>query len=475
MLPELLSMRDKLPPGMYPKVIESANYLWEIAENVLYTDEGVQTGWSHALALTSPGGLMRGMIGQRTNTLAQILFFGNLNQLWRSVAFASPVDVSGASYNGVENASASGPATHWHFVNWGEWTLASNGIDQVQVYKTGPTFVDLTQTAGSLPFTFGRILGKIGPHVFVANTNVAPNEVQWCTADDIHDWLPTANNSAGSFIIRDLEGEIVAGVPLGERYALYSTDSMHVMTYIGAPNYFGFLKVLNGVGAVGPKAVCTVGRENYGLGFQGFFRTDGTSVEYIDEPQFREYFWERCSREQASKTVCYHNEDKSRVEWFVPWQEPTGGEGYTQRGVAYDYRRKAWSLISLSATAAIEREVFQYPIIALDNSDFHVVNTGTPEELSLTSKVLDFGSPAHGKFVSHIYNNTRGNYSMEIGVQNKITDGTTWLPLANLYEAGEPTRVGLTARYFRVRIKATSTFFRMGGIVFYGRGGGTRK
>lgn len=479
MLPLLVSFRGKLPPGMAPSLTEPGPFLWEDARDVLFVEDGIKSGWKTTLALANSDAPIRGMSGQRTATLAQILFFGTLDKLFRSTALASPVDVSGAAYNTVEDAGASSLAGMWSFVNWGEWVLASNGEDQIQIYKTGPAFSNLTQTAGSLPFTCAKIIAKLGAHVIALNTNLEANEVRWCSADDVHDWIPTAVNTAGQYTIRDLEGEIVTVVPLGERLLIYSSDSAHVMTYLGAPFVFGVQKVLGSVGAVGRASVCEVGRENFGLGRQGFFRTDGTSLTYIDEPYLREWFWSRCKLDQISKTVCYHNEDANRVEWFYPlanggMELPGGGVSPVMEGLAYDYRLRAWSRLSSDVTYAIPREVFQYPLIALSNGNINAANSGSFQNPLLLSKALDFEVPWRGKFVSHVYVQQRGNMTLELGYHNKLTDPVTWLPAYSLVGDNKPVRVGFTAHHWRVRLSGTEAW-RVGGIEFYGRGGGANK
>lgn len=472
MLPELMSLRDKLPPGMSPDLVESSNFLWDTAFDVLFTDDGVKSGWKAQLALSNVDSPVRGLHGQRTASLAQILFFGTSSKLWRSVALAAAVDVSSQAYTFNVDATGTELASHWLFQNFGEWVLATNGKQQIQIYKTGPTFAALTQTAGVMPFTFAKSLEKLGPFVLAFNTSNAPNEVWWCSADDVHDWIPTANNSAGEFIIRDLESEIVATCRLGERVAIFASDSMHVCSFIGAPNYFGFQKVLSGIGAVSLKSVVSVGRVIYGLGPQGFFMTDGTQVEYIDMPKIRDFFFGRVTLAQISKTTAYHNEAMNRVEWGYATTNNT-----VREAIAYDYRLKAWSIITSAFTIGLEREVFQYPLVAPGGSfggDIYAIGVGTNRNAVLTSKALDFGSPQHGKFVSHVYLNYNGMCTLEIGHHDKLDGTVTWETAQTLDGSNDPIRVGITARYFRVRISGTSDF-RVGGIVFYGRAGGAHK
>lgn len=487
MLPVLLSLRNKLIPGMAPSVVESAEYLWESAENVLFVDEGAQPGWRKTVELSGIEFPVRGLHGQRMPDHPQMLFFGTLTKLFVSSGLNTPIDVSATTYSLVENASPGVLADMWQFVSWGNWTVITNGQDPVGLYRpvwesANVTWeactsnwddfiagsVALGNGANPMPFTWAKLIGKIGPFVFVANTNNYVNEVRWCSQDNVEDWTPTAINSAGDHVIRDLESEIIAAVPLGERYLLYGADTVHSMAYIGAPFYFGFQRVMTGVGAVGYRSVCSAGRQNYGLGMQGFFVTDGTQASYIDEPMIRQFFWADANRAQISKTTCFHNEDKNRIEW---WYQRNNG---TMRGIAYDYRLRAWALIDEPGTVGIERDVFEYPLVATMNGEILSINNGTLDEPTLVTKALDFGSPQTGKFLGYVYFYYRGPMNVQLGWHNRLNDPVTWGPVHSLTGDNLPVYVNVTARYFRVKITG-ATDWRIGGIDFHGHAGGTKK
>ena len=145
--------------------------------------------------------------------------------------------------------------------------LASNGADPVQVRKASGNFVPLQQgSTDPLPFGRARLIARLGPHIVVANLPSGPNDIRWCSADNIEDWAVLETNTAGDLHVRDADSEFIAMEPLGDRLALYTREAMYVLSYVGAPLVFGILPVLSGFGPWGPSSVVSIGREHFGWG-----------------------------------------------------------------------------------------------------------------------------------------------------------------------------------------------------------------
>ena len=144
------------------------------------------------------------------------------------------------SFTTVQYESATAYAGHWRFANWGEWIIASNGKEPVQVRKGTGSFVTLQEDGTTpLPFTYAKLLAKLGPHLVVANTSNAQNEIRWCSDDNIEKWTVLDTNTAGDFVVRDADSGLMAMEPLGSVLALYTREAMWTITYIGAPFVFG--------------------------------------------------------------------------------------------------------------------------------------------------------------------------------------------------------------------------------------------
>lgn len=232
-------------------------------------------------------------------------------------------------------------------------------------YTTPPTgFTGGTGTGASFTFTVCdmdvstvEIFAVRGPHILGFNTSASPREFIWCDADDPDTWVTASDNLAGALEIRELNSEIVAAVPLADRIAVYGTDQMFLVNYLGNELVFGYQPALNGVGAVSKKSVVPVGRKNYGLSTQGFFVTDGATFQYIDEPAMRKWYRENAALGQIAKASAHHDEANNQVRWHFP----TTSSMITQ-GLSFNYRTGTWSILFAAKSAGDERRVLSHAV-----------------------------------------------------------------------------------------------------------------
>ena len=476
MLPVLVEFNYSTPAGMFPDAVPSLPYVWNDALNVEFESGLVKASGDRALGLGISTFPVRGMGALRTNAGLQELYFGTLTNVYRSVALASPASI-GSGFSTQQHQAVSAMAGHWKFAPWGEWIIYSNGANPLQVRKgTGSGSNLLQGGTDPLPFASAKLLGRLGPHVIAANIPNGPTEIRWCSDDDVEDWVVTAVNTAGDFVIRDATSELRAMVPLGERLALYTSEQMYVMTYIGAPFVFGVQPLLNGIGAWGPSSVAAVGRENYGWGPSGFWRTDGTQFTHIDggglegrPSAVREWIRTQLYVGQASKIVCYHNEVRHRVEWFYP----TADASENSQGIAYDYLTKGWSRINHSYTAALERDVFQYALGAAGSVGIYAENTGTPSSASLTTKALLADYPTYGKFVSQVRVMHTGTVTCEVGYSLTVNGTITWLAGVVFSGAWAVYELNRSVMFLWVRFSGNGPW-KIAGFQVYGRSSGRR-
>ena len=388
-----LQLDEVINSGTYPTVFSRRVPLWSNGVNVEFTEFGVEIIQGHEdLCDTGVAEPIRGLT-QTQITGVPTTYFGNLSALYRYVDGGIVEDLTGPSgpYNGVDLAVGLDVATMWSMVTYGDWVFATNGVDKPQVYKTGAAYEDVA----GMDILTARIFVVQGPHILAFNTDCCDREFVWCDADNSEDWVAADDNLAGQLEIRELETEIFAAVPIGSRIAVYGKDQMFLINYLSNDLVFGYKPALNGIGAVGSKAVVPVGRRNFGLSTQGFFVTDGLSFEYIDEPAIRHQFRQEADTNQLSQTIGYHHEETNQVRWFIP--SITGVSGYL--GYSYNYERNVWSLLGddVIYTAGQERTVYSVPIVGKRDGKLYKESTGNnlPSgaaiPYSLATKGLDLG------------------------------------------------------------------------------------
>lgn len=373
-----------LGSGIWPGVHPLRAPFWISGKNVVFSPVGPATlgGWSAPFS-SAMVNWPRGFGQIKDSTGAQKLCYGTSDKLWLWDA-VSETQV-GSGFTGIDTATVTQDATQWSIESWGTWFLATNGIDTPQVWKASGNFVNLT----GLNFTWAEIFVKRGPHVIALNTSNGQNWFEWCHEDDVEDWVPSASNTAGSLTIRELFGGIKAAVPWTDQILVAGKEQLFTIGYRGAPFYFGYRPLLNGVGAVSKHSVVVVGRKIYGLGPQGFWVSDGATFEFIDTPAIRKWFKSNVNTTQISKTCAVHDEVNRQIIWWFPTSS-----GEATEGVAFNYHTPSWSFLDFGRSAAAPRDAFSY-MIGGTQSEIYFHNfgqdaDGNAKETELITRPLVF-------------------------------------------------------------------------------------
>ena len=310
-----------------------------------------------------------------------------------------------------------------------EMTTAGSGYTAAPTGVSGGTGSGATITGQitDLDVTSVKIWVNRGPHLLGFNTSNSDKEFIFCDTDDPDTWQTTASNRAGALQIRELNTQIVAAVPIGNRIAVYGEDQMFLVSYLANDLVFGYVPALNGIGAVAPQSVVSVGSLNYGLSTQGFFVTDGSRETWIDMGKLRYWFETAVNSGQVSKAVGYHDEVNREVVWSFPTANPTASVT-----VAYNYESQTWTFYGRGLSSAQERTVYLYPILGTEDGKVQFAgNSPNADGSALTAyirtKPIDLGSADRVKELSSIRVGYRGSdLQYRIGWA-ETEDGTiTW-------------------------------------------------
>lgn len=468
----ILEISSALAEGSRPDLHPTKGAFLYLGTNVMSTQTGVEKmkGWSRPFT----SGISVPVRGLHTQLItSQRIFFGTSSNLyqWNSAT----VSTLGSSYTGSTDDSVTNLTSQWSFVDWGTWVIATNGKDAPQVYK-GTSFAAL----GGTPPSTMRIIKKLGPYVLGFNTATDPKGYAWCHADDVEQWVPSSSNSAGDLIIRELNSEIKAAQYLGTNIAVYGTNSMAIVGERSAPYYFGHNIALTGIGAVSQNAVVSIGRLNYGLSREGFWKTDGVSYKYIDEPVIRKYLQDDINWNKVGKICSYHNQARKEVIWY--YQSVNGSD--CDKGVSYNYETDSWNVYSIGRTACTELNIFKYAVTATAAGAVYLEDVGSnADDIALPASVetlpiafynedkilkdyvkyveaVDLGMPVK-----------TGTVYLEIGMKNRLEDSVvTWKKLL-VDDPTNPVPVRLSARWFIFKVTSTdlNTSWEIQTMTVYGK------
>lgn len=353
--------------GTHPSLPNQQVPVWEDSNNIIYEEASVKPSAGQSSLFSKPSNLAG--LGVLEVILSDVrnLFWGTREALYRGVE--GTIDPDDVTRNGGPVPYTGSDSDLWSLTEFGNQVVATQKIDEPQVFLSGASEFDDLSDQSDMPDTFrAGIVRKLGPFVLFFNTDNDQKEFRWCAEDDLTVWTPQANNMARDEIIRDLDSEILCVEPLADGLAVYGKNQLFLVSFIGPPFFFSSNHLLDGIGAVGKAAVVSVGRQHFGFGPDGIFVTDGATFEYLDSPSVHEHIYvDILGRDYANRVVAWHDREETIVYFAVPAGAGAGsGRPPPSSVVGYNYTRRIWSLHEYYRTAAASGAIWDNPIAITD-------------------------------------------------------------------------------------------------------------
>jgi hypothetical protein len=154
--------------------------------------------------------------------------------------------------------------------------------------------------------------------------------IRFSSQENINDYAPTAENSAGTQ--RLAAGSRIVGAKLG-RNAIYvwSDTSLFTMRFVGTPFTFAYEQVGTNCGLLGKNAAVEVDGAAYWMSDNGFFRYTGRleSMDCLVE----DYVYDDLNTTSNELVYCGINNLFGEITWFYP----TSTSNTNNRSVTYSY------------------------------------------------------------------------------------------------------------------------------------------
>jgi len=157
------------------------------------------------------------------------------------------------------------------FTQFGNYVIASNGIDAPQYYLMGTSsvFANLSaiKTSGTVP-TF-KVSGVVRDFLVTGNDLTAANKIQWSGINDIATWEAGIKQSDS----QDLPGSggQITHITSGEVSYVFRQNSIIRMDYVGGATVFRLSIISPNRGAVLGRTVCQDNRRVFFYADDGFF------------------------------------------------------------------------------------------------------------------------------------------------------------------------------------------------------------
>ena len=233
---------------------------------------------------------------------ATTLFAGGATALFKYDA--ADLDLDDVSQMGGYTAAS------WDFTQFGKVVVAANGTDKLQGWTLGTStaFADLDAAAPT-----AKYVTVVRDFLVAANDSTDANKVYWSDINDETDWTPGAASQSDTQIIAD--GGDIKGLTGGEIGIVLLERSIVRMTYIGSPLFFQFDNISRGVGCFASGSIAQYKGVTYFLSDNGFYQTDGQSVQPIGAEKVDRFFFNDVSGNRLDEMSAAVDPIKKLVIW----------------------------------------------------------------------------------------------------------------------------------------------------------------
>lgn len=264
------------------------------------------------------------------------------------------------------------PPRTWSLDQWGQYLVACprNG----SIYEWQLDTAVRAQLVANAPTPNTAILVTDERHLVALGAGGDKMLLQWCDRENNTVWTASDQTTAGS---RRLTGgsEILFGIRTRGTNLIFTDASVWAMTFVSGGGVFGFEQIAAGSsGIVGPQAADEVNGVVYWMGKNDFYQYDGVVRPIPNSRNNRRFVFDNLTQAQISKVFCFHNSLGTEVWWLYP----TAAEN--NRYIKVNLDDYSWDVGLIGRTAAVDRGVFDLPIMAGVDGYLYSHETGVDDD-----------------------------------------------------------------------------------------------
>ena len=292
----------------------------------------------------------------------------------------------------------------WTFTQFGNYVIASNGVDAPQYYLMGTStnFANLSaiQTAGTVP-TF-RVSGVIRDFLVTGNQPTNQNRIQWSGINDITTWL-SGTKQADQQDLPGSGGEIVA-ITSGEYGYVFRQNQIIRMDYVGGATVFRLSVISPNRGAVYGKTVAQDNRRVFFYADDGFYEIQGDNVVSIGAEKVNRFFDLDVNKAYLDRIVSAVDPFNQLAMWLYPSVNNLNNTtGVCDRIIIYNYATKKWSIAETNASFIFNQFVGAYTVELMDIISTNLENINIALDTDFWSGGQKFLGAIDGDFKAAIF------------------------------------------------------------------------
>ena len=295
-------------------------------------------------------------------------FRDNTNTVYNFVATSTNIyQLDSGTFTSRKSSLTGGNTDFWTFTQFGNYVIASNGVDNPQYYLMGTStnFADLSAIATDGTPPLFRMSGVIRDFLVVGNISGATNRIQWSGINDISTWTE-GSKSADYQDLPGSGGKIVA-ITSGEVGYVFRQNQIIRMDYVGGATVFRLSVISPNRGAVYGKTVCQDNRRVFFYADDGFFQIDGDNIIAIGAEKVNRFFDSDLNKAFSDRIVSAVDPFNQLALWLYPSaNNTTNTTGICDRVLIYNYATQKWSIAEVSASQIFSQFVGAYTVELMD-------------------------------------------------------------------------------------------------------------
>ena len=412
-------------------------------------------------------------------------FRDNSNTVFNFVGTNTDIyELDGGSFTSRKGSLTGTNTDFWTFTQFGNYVIASNGVDAPQYYLMGTStnFANLSAigTAGTVPIF--RVSGVVRDFLVTGNHSNASNKIQWSGINDITVW-EAGNKQSDSQELPGSGGEIVH-ITSGEIGYVFRQNQIIRMDYVGGATVFRLSVISPNRGAVYGRTVCQDNRRVFFYADDGFFEVNGDQVIAIGAEKVNRFFDLDLNKAFSDRICAAVDPFNQLALWLYPSKNDTANTtGICDKILIYNYATQKWSTADASASTIFSQFVGAYTVelmdiisenldninIALDtdfwsggqlllgaiDSDYKAaIFSGTENEGTIETRELEL-FPGHRSSITNVRPIVDATSTVTVKSRERLADTPTESSVSTMTDSGDnPVRE--SGRYFRFKITTPS-------------------
>ena len=366
------------------------------------------------------------------------------------------------------------------FTQFGNYIVASNGVDAPQYYLMGTStsFQDLStiSTSGTVP-TF-KCSGVVRDFFITGNHVDFSNRIQWSGINDLTTWESGTKQSD----LQDLPGSggQITHITSGEISYVFRQNQIIRLDYVGGATVFRLSVISPNRGAVLGRTVCQDNRRVFFYADDGFYELNGDQVVSIGAEKVNRFFDLDLNKAYSDRICAAVDPFNQLAMWLYPSKNDTANTtGICDKVIIYNYATQKWSTADASASSIFSQFIGAYTVElmdiisenldninisldtdfwnggqrylgAIDNNYKAAIFSGTENEGTLETREMEL-FPGHRSSITNVRPIVDALSTVTIKTKERLVDTATESTSSSMIASGD-NPVRQSGRYFKIKV-----------------------